>query len=362
MENAEAQALRKYAKQFPWLKLVQQEDGSQLLGCQTCMDDPTIKPRSAKDKFVCGSYRVGKYLYTRTFTEHQQTAKHQAAQKRLESSEPRTPQRCSAASSQTSPGSERRSESLAEASPSSSRAGSGTSPQSPRGGSMKRFMFNQLLSVYTALHQSLGSRRVRTYTVELRFCSWEDVCEALPVLMLYYNPAQSIHVRNEALPVLMLYYNQAQTSLHPKQGTTRNPLPPQPPAFPRPGTTKINLLSLNKLILDSLSAASPASSLATARNHQNQFVEPQQTDFGFPVCCLPSLQPSHDPEPPTSQPPALPRPGTTKINLLSLNKLILDSLCLLPPQPPVLPRPGTTKINLLSLNKLILDWSHGFKS
>ena len=77
-------------------------------------------------------------------------------------------------------------------------------------------------------------------------------------------------------------------------------LPPQPPALPRPGTTKINLLSLNKLILDSLPAASPASSLATARNHQNQFVEPQQIDFGFPVCCLPSLQPCQGPEPPKS--------------------------------------------------------------
>ena len=78
--------------------------------------------------------------------------------------------------------------------------------------------------------------------------------------------------------------------------------------------SKINLLRLNKLILvvpgrgkaggwgklilDSLSAASPASSLATARNHQNQFVEPQQIDFGFPACCLPSLQPCHGPEPP----------------------------------------------------------------
>ena len=59
-------------------------------------------------------------------------------------------------------------------------------------------------------------------------------------------------------------------------------------ALPRPGTTKINLLSLNKLILDSLSAASPASSLPTARNHQNQFVEPQQIDFGIP-CPVPPL-------------------------------------------------------------------------
>ena len=30
----------------------------------------------------------------------------------------------------------------------------------------------------------------------------------------------------------------------------------------------------------------------TARNHQNQFVEPQQIDFGFPARGLPSLQPS----------------------------------------------------------------------
>ena len=53
--------------------------------------------------------------------------------------------------------------------------------------------------------------------------------EALPVLMLYYNPAQSIHVRNEALPVLILYYNQAQTSLHPKQGTSStNAIQPRP--------------------------------------------------------------------------------------------------------------------------------------
>ena len=38
-------------------------------------------------------------------------------------------------------------------------------------------------------------------------------------------------------------------------------VPPQPPAFPPHGTTKINLLSLNKLILDSLPGASqpPAS-------------------------------------------------------------------------------------------------------
>ena len=44
MESQEAQTLRKYARQFPWLKLVPQEDGSELLGCKTCMDDLTIAP------------------------------------------------------------------------------------------------------------------------------------------------------------------------------------------------------------------------------------------------------------------------------------------------------------------------------
>ena len=47
-------------------------------------------------------------------------------------------------------------------------------------------------------------------------------------------------------------------------------------------------LRLNKLILDCLPGASPASSLPTARNHQNQFVEAQQIDFGFPARCLPA--------------------------------------------------------------------------
>ena len=45
--------------------------------------------------------------------------------------------------------------------------------------------------------------------------------EALPVLVLYYNQAQSsLQSSHEALPVLMLYYNQAQSSLRPKRGTS----------------------------------------------------------------------------------------------------------------------------------------------
>ena len=47
-----------------------------------------------------------------------------------------------------------------------------------------------------------------------------------------------------------------------------------------------SLISLNSVF------ASPASRLPTALNNQNQFVEPQQIDFGFPERGLPSLQPS----------------------------------------------------------------------
>ena len=142
-QDAEKDVFRKYHSEFPWLKLIEHE-GRHALGCRLCM---SLTPaRSAKDKFIHGTYVLGKYFYRRTLQNHENCAAHQKA-KNSQPTETTTVGKDAMVS--TPDRAVRRSGSSLGSSPitpsSSSKQGS------PQPQSRKAYLLNQALTVYTAL-------------------------------------------------------------------------------------------------------------------------------------------------------------------------------------------------------------------
>ncbi|CAE7839737.1 unnamed protein product [Symbiodinium necroappetens] len=142
-QDAEKDVFRKYHSEFPWLKLIEHE-GRHALGCRLCM---SLTPaRSAKDKFIHGTYVLGKYFYRRTLQNHENCAAHQKA-KNSQPTETTTVGKDAMVS--TPDRAVRRSGSSLGSTPitpsSSSKQGS------PQPQSRKAYLLNQALTVYTAL-------------------------------------------------------------------------------------------------------------------------------------------------------------------------------------------------------------------
>lgn len=66
------EAYQKYRSRIPWLRLVKDEEAeANYLGCSICMSHETTK---VKTQLSCGRFTPGKYLYTRTFREHESSS------------------------------------------------------------------------------------------------------------------------------------------------------------------------------------------------------------------------------------------------------------------------------------------------
>ena len=143
-QEAEKEAFRKYHSEFPWLKLTEHQ-GKHALGCRLCMS--TKAARSSKDKFINGSYVsyvLGKYFYRRTLQNHETCAAHQKAK----NSQPTDVSNDAVVS--TPERAVRRSGSSSLAS-SPVTPGTGSKQGSPRPQSRRAYLFNQALTMYTAL-------------------------------------------------------------------------------------------------------------------------------------------------------------------------------------------------------------------
>ena len=71
-------AYRTYSGKFKWLRLLPEEgDKPQRLGCHICM---SLETNRVKTSFASGDFVPGRYLYARTFQQHERQSKvHQEA-------------------------------------------------------------------------------------------------------------------------------------------------------------------------------------------------------------------------------------------------------------------------------------------
>ena len=78
--TAEA-AHNKFRGKVPWLRLSKDDQGNTFLGCDICMSNVELHSqlRGKVSTLASGRFVPGKYLYMRTFDEHEATACHQAS-------------------------------------------------------------------------------------------------------------------------------------------------------------------------------------------------------------------------------------------------------------------------------------------